>query len=104
MIRQERSPAHPRSPRRSAVVSGELGKLLNHGPPLGEQSGTSPYECTAAVLTCWLNAFAESLSGMQPYEKKMMRQSFLSWLEVSGCDPCVITSIVEPFLFPVACV
>lgn len=85
------------------VVSGELGKLLNHGPPLGEESGTSPYECTAAAVTCRLNASAESLSGMQLY-KRNDETDFLSWLEVSGCDPCVITSIVEPFLFPVVCV
>lgn len=103
MIRQERSPALPRSPGRSTVVSRELGKLLNHGPPLGEQSGTSPYECTAAAANCRLNASAESLGGMQLY-KENDEIEFLSWLEVSGCGPCVITSIVEPFLFSVTCV
>lgn len=41
-----------------------------HSPPLGEQSGTSPYECTAAAVTCRLNASAERLSGMRPYEKE----------------------------------
>ncbi len=101
MVRQEQRPAHPRSPCRGAVVSRELGKLLNHGPSLGERSGTSPYECTAAAVTCRLNASAENLSGMQLY-KKNNETDFLSWLEVSGCDPCVITSIVEPFICLVA--
>lgn len=96
MVRQEQSPAHPRSQCWSAVVSGEPGKLLNHGPPLGEQSGTSPYECSAAAVACRLNASAESLSGRQLY-KRNDETDFRSWLEVSSCDPCVITSIVEPF-------
>lgn len=101
MVRQEQSPVSARSLRLSAVVSGELGKLLNHGPPQGERSGTSPYECTAAAVTCRLNASAESLSGMQLY-KRTDETDFLSWLEVSDCDTSVITSIVGPFLFPVA--
>lgn len=99
-----RSPAHPRSPTpECCCFQRTLGKLLNHGPPLGEQSGTSPYECTAAAGACRLNASAESLSGVRLY-KKNDETEFLSWLEVSGCDPCVITSLAEPFLFPVACV
>lgn len=96
---REESPARPRSPRQSAVVR----KLLSRGLPLGEQSGTSPYECTAAAVACRLNASAESLSGMQLY-KRNDEIEFLSWLEVSGCDPYVMTSTAEAFLHPVACV
>lgn len=83
------------------VFSGELRKLLSHGLLQGQQLGTSPYKHMAAAITCRLNASAENLNGMQLHKRNDER--VLSWLEGTGCDPCVMTSIVQGVLFHLVC-